>query len=131
MNRSSAWDGIANDEVWISRTLSCSCGTIIPIRPIWPSGSVIQPAMTSERPQRFGPYILLHAAGAGGMGRVHLAVSGRAGMAKLCVLKRIHDDARSPEQEARFRREATVALRLSHGAIAQTFSVDEIEGDLC
>ena len=87
--------------------------------------------MTSERPQRFGPYILLHAAGAGGMGRVHLAISGRAGMAKLCVLKRIHADLRGAEPEARFRREATVALRLSHGAIAQTFSVDEIEGDLC
>lgn len=84
-----------------------------------------------DSPRRFGPYVLLHAAGAGGMGRVDLAIHGRAGMAKLCVLKRIHADLRSPEQEARFRREATVALRLSHGAIAQTFSVDEIEGDLC
>ena len=84
-----------------------------------------------ESPRRFGPYVLLHAAGAGGMGRVDLAVAGRAGLSKVCVLKRIHADLRSADQEARFRREATVALRLSHGAIAQTFSVDEIEGDLC
>ncbi len=84
-----------------------------------------------ETAQRFGPYVLLHVAGAGGMGRVQLALSGRAGMAKLCVLKRIHAELGNPEQEARFRREATLALRLSHGAIAQTFSVDEIEGELC
>jgi serine/threonine protein kinase len=84
-----------------------------------------------EGAQRFGPYVLLHVAGAGGMGRVQLALSGRLGMSKLCVLKRIHGDAGNPEQEARFRREAMLALRLSHGAIAQTFSVDEIEGELC
>jgi serine/threonine protein kinase len=84
-----------------------------------------------EGAQRFGPYVLLHVAGSGGMGRVQLALSGRLGMSKLCVLKRIHGDAGNPEQEARFRREAMLALRLSHGAIAQTFSVDEIEGELC
>jgi hypothetical protein len=85
----------------------------------------------AEEAQRFGPYVLLHVAGAGGMGRVQLALSGRAGMSKLCVLKRINAETGNPEQEARFRREATLALRLSHGAIAQTFSVDEIEGELC
>ena len=84
-----------------------------------------------EEAQRFGPYVLLHVAGAGGMGRVQLALSGRLGMSKLSVLKRIHSDAGNPEQEARFRREAMLALRLSHGAIAQTFAVDEIEGELC
>jgi serine/threonine protein kinase len=81
--------------------------------------------------KRFGPHVLLHVAGAGGMGRVQLALSGRPGMTKVCVLKRIHADLRTPEQEARFRREASVALRLSHGAIAQTFAVDEIDGELC
>jgi hypothetical protein len=52
-------------------------------------------------------------------------------MAKVCVLKRMSPELRTPEQIARFGREATMALRLSHGAIAQTFSVDEIEGELC
>jgi tRNA A-37 threonylcarbamoyl transferase component Bud32 len=86
---------------------------------------------THEPLKRFGPHVLLHVAGAGGMGRVQLALSGRPGMTKVCVLKRIHADLRTPEQEARFRREANVALRLSHGAIAQTFAVDEIDGELC
>jgi tRNA A-37 threonylcarbamoyl transferase component Bud32/tetratricopeptide (TPR) repeat protein len=81
--------------------------------------------------KRFGPHVLLHVAGAGGMGRVQLALSGKPGMTKVCVLKRIHADRRTPEHEARFRREANVALRLSHGAIAQTFAVDEIDGELC
>jgi serine/threonine-protein kinase len=40
-------------------------------------------------------------------------------------------EMRTPEQEARFRREATIAIRLAHGAIAQTLDVETIEGELC
>jgi hypothetical protein len=66
------------------------------------------------------------------MGRVDVALSIKpGGFTKLCVLKRMLPDLRTPEQEARFRREATIALRLSHGAIAQTLDVVEIEGELC
>jgi len=66
------------------------------------------------------------------MGRVDVALSIKpGGFTKLCVLKRMLPDLRTPEQDARFRREATIALRLSHGAIAQTLDVVEIEGELC
>ena len=82
--------------------------------------------------RRLGPYVLLQLSGAGGMGRVDVALSiKRGGFTKVCVLKRILPDLRTPEQEARFRREATIALRLSHGAIAQTLDVVEVEGELC
>jgi serine/threonine protein kinase len=82
--------------------------------------------------RRLGPYLLLQLSGAGGMGRVDVALSIKpGGFTKLCVLKRMLPDLRTPEQEARFRREATIALRLSHGAIAQTLDVVEIEGELC
>jgi hypothetical protein len=66
------------------------------------------------------------------MGRVDVALTTRAGnLTRLCVLKRMHSELRTPEEEMRFRREAKIALRLSHGAIARTLDVEEIEGELC
>jgi eukaryotic-like serine/threonine-protein kinase len=90
--------------------------------------------MTDAAPKyrRFGPYVLLQLSGAGGMGRVDVALSARArGMERLCVVKRMHAQLRTPEQDARFRREAGIAIGLSHGAIAQTLDVEEIDDELC
>ena len=80
--------------------------------------------------RRLGPYVLLRASGAGGMARIDLALRGGPEAADVCVLKRLHADYRSPEQEARFRREAAIARRLSHDAIARTLGIDEVEGEL-
>ncbi|MEO8213300.1 MAG: serine/threonine-protein kinase, partial [Myxococcales bacterium] len=80
-------------------------------------------------PQRFGPYVLLRMLGAGGMGDVYLALTGKPGMEKPCVVKRLAQHSTSEDGE-RFRREANLARMLSHGAIAQTLAVDEIEGEL-
>jgi serine/threonine protein kinase len=80
--------------------------------------------------RRLGPYVLLRASGAGGMARIDLALRGVPEAADVCVLKRLHADYRSPEQEARFRREAAIARRLSHDAIARTLGIDEIDGEL-
>ena len=81
--------------------------------------------------RRLGPYLLLRTSGAGGMGRIDLCLRAQpGGIAKLCVLKRMHAELRSREQDARFRREANIALQLSHGAIAQTVGVEEIDGEL-
>ena len=81
--------------------------------------------------RRLGPYVLLRTSGAGGMGRIDLALRAQSGgIPKLCVLKRMHAELRSPDQEARFRREASIALQLSHDGIAQTVGVEEIDGEL-
>ncbi len=80
--------------------------------------------------RRLGPYVLLRPSGAGGMARIDLALRGDPNTADVCVLKRLHADYRSPEQEARFRREAAIARRLSHDAIARTLDIDEIDGEL-
>jgi len=65
------------------------------------------------------------------MGRIELALRAQPGsIAKLCVLKRMHAELRATEQEARFRREANIALQLSHPAIAQTIEVEKIDGEL-
>jgi hypothetical protein len=82
--------------------------------------------------RRFGPYAVLQLSGAGGMGRVDVVVSTRLGeFTKVCVLKRMLPELRTPEQAARFRREASIALRMSHGVIAQTLDVVEIDKELC
>jgi len=82
--------------------------------------------------RRVGPYLVLQLSGAGGMGRVDVILSPRpGGLTKVCVLKRMLPELRTLEQEARFRREASIALRMSHGAIAQTLDVVEIDGELC
>jgi eukaryotic-like serine/threonine-protein kinase len=89
-------------------------------------------APETPRYRRFGPYVLLQRTGAGGMGHVDVALSTRAqGTERLCVVKRTQRHLRDDEQEARFRREAGIAIGLSHGAIAQTLDVEEIDGELC
>lgn len=65
------------------------------------------------------------------MGRIDLALRAQPdGIPALCVLKRMHAELRSPECDARFRREANIALQLSHAAIARTVGVEEIDGEL-
>ncbi len=81
-------------------------------------------------PQGFGPYILIQPLGGGGMGHVALAVFGTRGAEKVCVVKRMHlEAARDPETVARFRHEASIARRLSHGAIVQTLAVGDVDGE--
>lgn len=81
-------------------------------------------------PRRFGPYVLLEPLGTGGMGRVALAVSGDQGMETLCVVKRLLPHLRKDaELVARFRDEANLARRLSHGNLVATHAVGQIDGD--
>ena len=81
-------------------------------------------------PQRWGAYVLIRPLGSGGMGSVFLALTGRPGMEKLCVIKRLNADTlSSPDRLARFRREADIVRTISHGAIAQTLAVDNFDGE--
>jgi len=83
-------------------------------------------------PRRFGRYVLLRSAGAGEFGRVDIALTGTPAHPRVCVLKRLRTHAGTDaELNARFRREAAIALKLSHGAIAQTVDVTEVDGRLC
>ena len=85
--------------------------------------------MADSFPRQFGPYVLIRILGVGGMGDVYLALTGKAGLEKPCVVKRLAEHSTS-EDGARFRREANLARKLSHGAIVQTLAVDEIDGEL-
>lgn len=94
-----------------------------------PVGSIVNLEAT-DFPRRLGPYVLVRPLGGGGMGNVFLALQGRSGLEKLCVVKRLlPESAHNAERVARFRREAEIARRLSHGAISQTLAVDEVAGE--
>jgi serine/threonine protein kinase len=81
-------------------------------------------------PRRFGPYVLVFPLGVGGMGNVFLAIGGRLGRDKACVLKRlIPESAQDADRVARLRREAELAGRLSHASIVRTLGIEEIEGE--
>jgi predicted Ser/Thr protein kinase/tetratricopeptide (TPR) repeat protein len=81
--------------------------------------------------ERFGPYLIVRVLGAGGMGRIELALRADAPGGEACVLKRLVSYGRNDDQEARFRREAMIALRLSHENIARTLRVEQIEHETC
>ena len=81
-------------------------------------------------PRRWGSYVLIRPLGSGGMGLVFLALGGRLGRDKLCVVKRLNTALlKNPESLARFRREADIVRTLSHGVIAQTHAVDSFDGE--
>ena len=76
--------------------------------------------------ERIGPYRVIRRLGAGGMGEVVLAHDDR--LDRRVAIKRLHDDAATPERRERFRREARIAARLDHPAIVRIHDVLH-EGD--
>ena len=75
-----------------------------------------------------GPYRLVRRLGAGGMGEVFLAHDSR--LDRLVAIKHTPAELATPEQRARFRREAWAAARLSHPAIVPVFDIlSDEDGD--
>jgi len=80
---------------------------------------------------QFGPYLIVRLSGAGGMGRVEVALWADEKDPDICVIKRLHGALHDEENEARFRREAQIAARLEHENIARTLRIEKIDGELC
>jgi len=72
-------------------------------------------------PRRFDSYVLLKPLARGGMGQLYLAMTGAPGLERLCVVKQVPPEVVASENARRFRDEATVALRLSHGNLVTVF----------
>ena len=79
-------------------------------------------------PRRFDSYVLLRPLARGGMGQLYLAMTGAPGLEKLCVVKQVPPEIVAAEHARRFRDEAMVALRLSHGNLVSVFDAG-IHGD--
>jgi len=88
--------------------------------------------MTDTREHiQFGPYLIVRLSGAGGMGRIEVALRADEEDPEVCVIKRLHGALHDEENEARFRREAQIAARLEHENIARTLRIEKIDGELC
>ena len=95
------------------------------------STSVAQGRYTPQAPRltftlgaRLGPYEILSAVGAGGMGEVYRARDTRLG--RDVAIKILPDAfALDPERVARFKREAQVLASLDHPHIAQIYGIEE------
>ena len=76
---------------------------------------------------RLGPYEILSALGAGGMGEVYRATDTTLG--RDVAIKTLPDEfARDPERVARFKREAQVLAALNHPHIAAIYGLEEVNG---
>src|SRR5262249_30166583 len=83
-------------------------------------------------PRRFASYVLVKPLARGGMGELYLALSGAPGMEKLCVIKKVLPELglTSPENVQRFRDEAAVVVRLSHGNLVPVFDAGRADGQV-
>ncbi len=79
-------------------------------------------------PAPFGPYLLLHRIGRGGMGEVFLAkTGGMMGIEKHCVVKTLRERfTADPEYVQRFVDEARLVVQLSHRNICPVFDVGRV-----
>jgi Tol biopolymer transport system component len=79
---------------------------------------------------RIGPYEILGAIGAGGMGEVYRARDSKLG--RDVAIKALPDlFAKDPERVARFEREAQLLASLNHPHIAAIYGLEEVEGIKC
>jgi len=80
-------------------------------------------------PRQFGKYTLLAHLAEGGMGALYLGCQGEAGMEKLCAVKTVLPQLADKEYVARFRDEAKVVVRLSHGNLVPVFDAGTAKGE--
>ncbi len=81
-------------------------------------------------PRKFGKYHLLGPLAQGGMGALYLAVGGDRGLERLMVIKTVLPHLADSEYVARFRDEAKVVVKLSHGNLIPVFDAGLVGGEL-
>ncbi|MEZ4400273.1 MAG: serine/threonine-protein kinase [Kofleriaceae bacterium] len=90
-----------------------------------------KPGPTLDKyPRRFGKYHLLGPLAQGGMGALYLAVTGDRGLERMMVIKTVLPHLADAEYVARFRDEAKVVVKLSHGNLIPVFDAGQVEGEL-
>jgi len=88
------------------------------------------PSRKEAFPRSFGPYVLLKPLARGGMGALYLALSGERSMEKLCVIKTVLNHLADRSYMQRFRDEAKVVVRLSHGNLVTVFDAGQVAGEI-
>jgi serine/threonine protein kinase len=80
----------------------------------------------AQFPREFGNYHLLAPLAQGGMGALYLAVKGDRGLERLLVIKTVLPHLADEEYLARFRDEAKVVVKLSHGTLIPVFDAGQV-----
>ena len=86
--------------------------------------------MSDGFPRKFGKYHLLAPLAQGGMGALYLSVTGDRGLEKLGVIKTVLPHLADAEYVARFRDEAKVVVKLSHGNLVPVFDAGQVGGEI-
>ncbi len=81
-------------------------------------------------PRKFGKYHLLGPLAQGGMGALYLAATGDRGLERLLVIKTVLPHLADAEYVSRFRDEAKVVVKLSHGNLIPVFDAGLVGGEL-
>jgi eukaryotic-like serine/threonine-protein kinase len=81
-------------------------------------------------PRRFGGYVLVKPLARGGMGALYVALHGHRGMEKLCVVKTALPHLVEKGYLQRFKDEAKVVVRLSHGNLVGVFDAGQVKGEI-
>jgi len=84
--------------------------------------------VTDPYPRRFGRYVLVDQLARGGMGELHLAVTGDENVQRLCVVKQVLRHLTDLEHTQRFLDEVMVMARLSHGNLVPVLESGVVEG---
>jgi serine/threonine protein kinase len=84
----------------------------------------------AQFPRKFGNYHLLAPLAQGGMGALYLAVKGDRGLERLLVIKTVLPHLADSEYLSRFRDEAKVVVKLSHGNLIPVFDAGQVGGEL-
>jgi serine/threonine protein kinase len=87
-------------------------------------------AQRDKFPRKFGNYHLLGPLAQGGMGALYLAATGDRGLERLLVIKTVLPHLADDEYVARFRDEAKVVVKLSHGNLIPVFDAGQVDGEL-
>jgi serine/threonine protein kinase len=91
------------------------------------------PADHNKFPRRLGPYVVLQLLGEGGMGSAYLALMGKKGSERFCVIKQMGSTwsdfgpEHLPEIRQRFQHEADLTMALDHSGIPRTLAVGDDE----
>jgi serine/threonine protein kinase len=116
--------GTATQNWWVSflcATLPCASRSASPMG---------KQDLDELYPRKFGKYHLLGPLAQGGMGALYLAVTGDRGLERLLVIKTILPHLADAEYIARFRDEAKVVIKLSHGNLIPVFDAGQVGGEL-
>src|SRR5262249_16739145 len=119
----------ASRAAWLDRECGANAQLRTEVESLLAAHADAHPVLGHPMPVTIGPYRILRAVGAGGMGVVYLAEDTR--LHRTVALKALSPLAMGdPVRQERLRREARAAAGLTHPGIATVYALEDIDGAL-